>query len=89
MTKRVSTTWEGRRVSSEVRLGNCNAGLGGGPNLKSGGLTGKEKLYFTPVLTCPDLFGPMHNTVTMYAGLAMSFFALSNALILQSYVLSW
>ena len=29
----------------------------------------------------------MHNTVTMYARLAMSFFALSNALLLQSYVL--
>ena len=31
----------------------------------------------------------MHNIVTMCARLAMSFFALSNALILQSYVLSW
>ena len=31
---------------------------------------------------CPDLSGPTHNTVTMYARLAMSFFALSNALIL-------
>ena len=29
----------------------------------------------------------MHNTVTMYTRLAMSFLALSNALILQSYVL--
>ena len=53
------------------------------------GITVEDKEYFTPVLTCPDLSGPMHNTVTMYARLAMSFFALSNALILQSYVLSW
>ena len=53
------------------------------------GLTVEEKKYFTPVLTCPDLFGPTRNTVTMYARLAMSFFALSNALTLQSYVLSW
>ena len=37
----------------------------------------------------PDLSRPTHNTVTMYAHLAMSFFALSNALILRSYVLSW
>ena len=37
------------------------------------GLTVEEKQYFTPVLTCPDLFGPTHNTVTMYARLAMSF----------------
>ena len=66
-----------------------HAGLGGGPNLKSVGLTVEEKEYFTPVLTCPDLYGPSHNTVTMYARLAMSFFALSNALFLQSYVLSW
>ena len=66
-----------------------HAGLGGGPNLDSVRLTVEEKYYFTPVLTCPDLSGPTHNTVTMYARLAMSFFALSNALILQSYVLSW
>ena len=66
-----------------------HTGLGRGPNLKSVGLTVEEKLYFTPVLTCPDLSRPIHNTVTMYARLAMSFFALSNALILQSYVLSW
>ena len=63
--------------------------FGGGPNLKSVGLAVEEKLYFTPVLTFPDLSRPIHNKVTMYARLAMSFFALSNALILQSYVLSW
>ena len=63
--------------------------MGGGPNLKSVGLTVEEKYYFTPVLTGPDVSGPTQNTVTMYARLAMSFFALSNALILQSYVLSW
>ena len=56
--------------------------------MKSVGLTVEEKWYFTPVLTCPDLFGATYNTVIMYARLAMSFFALSNALILQSYVLS-
>ena len=65
-----------------------HAGLGGGPNLKSVGLTVEEKQYFTLVLTCPDLSGPTHNTMTMYACLAVSFFALSNALILRSYVLS-
>ena len=30
------------------------AGLGGGPNLKSVGLTVEEKYYFSPVLTCPS-----------------------------------
>ena len=35
----------------------------------------------------PNLSEPVHNTVTMYAVCAMPFFALSNALILQYYVL--
>ena len=43
---------------------------------------------FWLVQTCPNLPEPVRNTVTMYAPRAMSFFALSNALILQSYVLS-
>ena len=84
-----STISEGRRVSSGGTVRKLHAGLGGGPNLKSVRLTVEEKWYFTRVLTCSDLSGPTHNTVTMYARLAMSFFALSNALILQSYVLSW
>ena len=51
-------------------------------------LTVEEKRQFTPVLTCPNMSEPVHNTVTMYARHAMSFFVLSNALILQSCVLS-
>ena len=58
---------------------------------------------FTPVYNCSHLFTPVHtsvttlfvqwqflvyNTVGMWARRAMSFFALSNALILRSYVLS-
>ena len=36
----------------------------------------------------PNLSEPVHNTVTVYALCAMPFFAISNALILQYYVLS-
>ena len=55
----VSTTLEGRRVSSEVRLETARR-FGGGPNLDRA----------------------VHNTVTMDAHRAMSFFALLTALIL-------
>ena len=61
-----STTSEGRRVSSGGTVRKLHAGLGGGPNLKSVEFTVEEKQYFTPVLTCPDLSGPIHNTVTMH-----------------------
>ena len=84
MTKAVSTTSEGRRVSSEVRLENCTQVWGWakfGQRAAHG--TGKTALH-----TCSDLSEPVHNTVTMYARRAISIFALSNALILQSYVLS-
>ena len=68
-----------------------HTGLGGGPNLDSVWLTVEENSashLFWLVQTCPNLSEPVHNTVTMYACRAMSIFALSNALILQSYVLS-
>ena len=85
-----STTLEGGRVSSEVRLGNCTQ-VWGWAKFKERGthVCGKIVLHTCsdlskPVRTCPNLSKPVHNTMTMYARLTISFFALSNALILQS-----
>ena len=86
----VSTTSEGRRVSSEVRLENWTQ------------VWGLDKIWtacdsrlrknstshqFWLVQTCPDLRRTMQWPCTLVSH--CQFFALSNALILQSYVLSW
>ena len=67
-----STTSEGRRVSSEVRLGNCTQVWGWAKFEERGShRQGKIALH-----TCSDLprLVRTYNTVTMYARLAMSFF---------------
>ena len=78
-----STTSEGRRVSSEVRLGNCTQ-IRGWAKFEERGTHGWGKIVLHTCLTYPDLSGRKHNTVTMYARLAMSV-----QIILQPYVLSW
>ena len=67
-----STTSEGRRVSSEVRLGKCTQ-VWGWAKFEERGTHGWVKIVLH---TCSDLFRLVrtHNTVTMYARLAMSFF---------------
>ena len=87
----VSTTSEGRGISSEVRLENCTQVLGVGQKWTACDSRLRKNIashLFWPFQTCPNLFKPVHNTVTMYARRAMSFFALSNALLLQCYVVS-
>ena len=51
-----------------------HTGLGGGPNLDSVQLTVEEKYLFTHFPTCPNLSGPVHITVTVYAPCTMSYF---------------
>ena len=88
----VSTTSESRRFSSEVQLENCTQvwGLGqiwtacDSPLRKN-----SDSHVFWLVQTCRNLSEPVRNTVTMYARRAMSFFVISNALILRSYVLNF
>ena len=77
-----STTSEGCRVSNEVRLGNCTQ-IWRWAKFEERGTHGWRKIVLH---TCSDLSRPTHNT---HARLVMSFLALSNGLILQSYVLSW
>ena len=90
--KAVSTTLEGRRVSSEVRLENCTQVWGWakfGQHVTPG--WGKIVLH-----TCSDLSKPVRTCLNLSTIqwpcrptlVAQSFFALSNALIFQSYVLS-
>ena len=88
----VSTTWEGCRVSSEVRLENCTQvwELGQIWTVCDSRLRKNSTSdLFWLVQTCPDQSEPVRKTMTMYGRRAMSFFALSNALILLSYVVSW
>ena len=86
-----STTSEGHRVSSEVRLENCTQVWEVGQiwtACDSRLRKNSASHLFWLVQTCQNFSEPVRNTVTMYARRTMSFFALSNALILQSYVLS-
>ena len=72
----VSTTSEGRRVSSEVRLENCTQVLGVGQIWTACDLRLRKNSashLFWLVQTCPNLYGPVHNKVTMFARRAMSF----------------
>ena len=88
----VSTTWEGHRVSSEVRLENYTQVWGLGqiwPACDSRLRKKSASHVFWLVQTCQNLSEPVRNTVTMYARRTMSFFALSTALILRSYVIPW
>ena len=73
----VSTTSEGCRVLSEVRLENCTQVWGVGqiwtacdPWLRKN----SASHLFWLVQTCRKLSEPGHNTVTMYSRSAMSFF---------------
>ena len=84
-----STTLEGRRVSSEVRLGNCTQVWGLGQIWRAWDSRLRKNStshLFWLVQTCRDL-----RTIQWPCTLVSHyhFFALSNALILQSYVLSW
>ena len=74
-----------------VQLENCTQVLGVGQiwRVCDSRLRKNSTLHlFRLVQTCPNLSEPVHNRVTIYVRRAMSFFALSNALILQYYVLS-
>ena len=84
-----STTWEGRRVSSEVRLGNCTQIWGVGQIWRAWDSRLRKNStshLFWLVQTCPEL-----RTIQWPCTLVSQchFFALSNALILRSYALSW
>ena len=72
----VSTTSEGRKVSSERRLENCTQVWGVGQiwtACDSRLRKNSASHLFWLVQTCPNLSEPVHNTVTMYAVCAMPF----------------
>ena len=77
-----STTLEGRRVSSEVRLGNCTQVWGVGEIWRAWDSRLRKN-------STSHLFWLVRTYVQYSDHVCSSFFALSNALILQSYVLSW
>ena len=83
-----STTSEGRRVSTEVRLGNCTQVLGWAKWKAWDSRLRKNSTshLFWLVQICLKL-RKIQSPCTLV--LQCQFFALSNALILQSYVLSW
>ena len=72
----VSTTLEGRRVSSEVRLENCTQVWGVGQiwtECNSRLRKNSTSNVFWLVQTCPNLSEPVRNTVTIYAHRAVIF----------------
>ena len=74
--KAVSTTLEGRRVSSEVRLENCTQVWGLGQiwtACDSRLRKNRASHLFWLVQTCPNLSKPVHNTVIVYARRAVIF----------------
>ena len=70
----VSTTSEGCRVSSEVRLENCTPVWGVGQIWRAWDSRLRKNSTSHLFWLVQDLSGFTHNTVTMYARLAMSFF---------------